>query len=364
MKQPGYRFLVLVTFFVILIGAPPTVGGQEDPYFTDMKYPSLHISGWADINYNDTDDPGSNSGFTQGQIVLHFSSALSKKTSVFSEISVTSPINGTASGSVTKAGVERLLIRFDKNDFFKIIVGRDHTPINWWNKNFHHGSWLQTTIERPGMVQFGGRFIPVHFLGTLVEGGYPAKGMNVQYRFGVGNGRGADRISQTNEYGESDNNRAWLVNLSTSPDRLFGLNVGASFYRDEIIEGSNAAREWIGEGYIVWEREDPEVIFEYANVNHSAPGNDSINSKAYYILLAYRLPWLEARLKPYYRYEHFSIPANEVFFVKNTFSQERSIGGIRYEASSYAAIKVEYRRDLYPGKSPINGFFSNVSFTF
>ena len=68
--------------------------------------------------------------------------------------------------------------------------GRYHTPINWWNTAFHHGQWLQTTISRPEMTQFGGRFIPVHFVGALVEGNAPAAGWNVNYQAGIGNGLG------------------------------------------------------------------------------------------------------------------------------------------------------------------------------
>ena len=29
--------------------------------------------------------------------------------------------------------------------------------------------WLQTTIDRPEMIRFGGRFQPVHFVGMLAE---------------------------------------------------------------------------------------------------------------------------------------------------------------------------------------------------
>ncbi len=44
--------------------------------------------------------------------------------------------------------VERSIIRYEQNDFFKVSFGRYHTPINYWNTQFHHGSWLQTTAGR------------------------------------------------------------------------------------------------------------------------------------------------------------------------------------------------------------------------
>src|SRR2546425_487175 len=146
-----------------------------------------------------------------------------------------SPPSATGSPPATgfNAEVERAIIRFDHSDKLKVSFGRYHTPINWWNTAFHHGQWLQTTISRPEMVQFGGRFIPVHFVGALVEGGVPAGGWNLNYQAGVGNGRGSV-ISRSGDFGDNNNNRAWLVNVFTKPDVAFGLQVGGSVYFDRI----------------------------------------------------------------------------------------------------------------------------------
>lgn len=45
--------------------------------------------------------------------------------------------------------VERVIIRYDLNDYFRVSFGRYHTLINYWNTAFHHGEWLQTSISRP-----------------------------------------------------------------------------------------------------------------------------------------------------------------------------------------------------------------------
>ncbi len=147
--------------------------------------PLLHIAGFADFNFSASDLHGPNggfqpltmlsdhSGFSEGQLTLHLSSALSSKVSVFSEITFTARSDagtGTPEAPGFNVEVERLIIRYDWNDFFKVSFGRFHTPINYWNTAYHHGTWLQTTIDRPEMVQFGGSFIPVHFVGIQVEG--------------------------------------------------------------------------------------------------------------------------------------------------------------------------------------------------
>src|SRR5947199_8982440 len=143
----------------------------------------MQLNGFADVDFSATDERGSFSGFTLGQFVLHVASPLSKRVAYFGELSF------TAGPTSYTADVERSIIRYTYNDYFKLSFGRYHTPINYWNTAFHHGLWLQTTISRPEMVQFGGRFIPVHFIGTLVEGAVAARGLNFNYYTGLGNGR-------------------------------------------------------------------------------------------------------------------------------------------------------------------------------
>ncbi len=138
-------------------------------------YPSLQIRGFADVDFSATDQHGSTSGFNLGQFVLHIASPLSQKVSYFGEISFTAQPAGF------NLEVERSVVRYDYNDFFKISFGPYHTPINYWNTAFHHGLWLQTMVSRPEMIQFGGRFLPVHFVGVLAEGNIPSGGVGLGY---------------------------------------------------------------------------------------------------------------------------------------------------------------------------------------
>ncbi len=130
----------------------------------EARYPSLQIRGFGDVNFSTTDQRGATSGFNLGQLDLHLASALSHKVTYFGELT----FNAQPTGYTVE--VERSIIRYDYNDFFKLSFGRYHTPIGYWNTAFHHGAWLQTTISRPDMVRIGGTFIPVHFVGLLAEG--------------------------------------------------------------------------------------------------------------------------------------------------------------------------------------------------
>jgi hypothetical protein len=329
--------------------------------------PSTHIAGFSDFDFGATDLHGAHSGFSEGQFVLHLNSALSSKVSFFGELSLTARTDagtGTPPAPGFNIEVERSIIRFEQNDYFKVSFGRYHTPINYWNMTFHHGQWLQTTISRPEMVQFGGSFLPIHFVGALVEGAFPAGGLNLNYNVGIGNGR-SSVISKAGDWGDINNNRAWLATVFSRPDRLYGLQVGASVYRDLITPiGGKAFREWIESAHVVWSKGSPELIAEFANVTHQEVGTLlQSNSQAWYVQAGYRLPWFERLWKPYYRFEYIHIPGSDQLF-RLVPSLAGSTVGVRYDISSFAALKFEYRNIRRPGEPRVNGAFAQTSFTF
>jgi hypothetical protein len=354
--------------------APATITGMGTaghdhgtPLEPTSTYPSLRLSGFGDINYVASDQPGTHTGFNEGQFILHMSSALSSRVTYFGELSMTARTDA-GSGSPAAGGfnleVERSMIRFDQSDHLKVSFGRYHTPISYWNTAFHHGSWLQTTASRPEMIQFGGSFIPVHFVGTLAEGSFSAKGLNLNYNAGIGNGR-SSVLSRSGDWGDVNNNKAWLANVFVKPDKLYGLQVGAAVYRDKInATGRPEAREWIQSAHLVWSKENPEFIAEFFNVNHRRPGsNVAVNSQAWYAQMAWRLPFA-AQWKPYYRYDYIHVPMADLVFRGALSNLAGSTLGVRYDISNFSAFKLEYRRQSRPGLADINVAWVQTSFTF
>jgi hypothetical protein len=323
----------------------------------EQHYPSLQIRGFGDVDFAATDERGTTSGFNLGQLDLHLASALSRKVTYFAELTFNAhPTDYTVE-------VERNIIRYDYNDYFKISFGRYHTPIGYWNTAFHHGAWLQTTISRPDMVRIGGTFIPVHFVGFLAEGNIPSGGAGLSYNVGVGNGRG-DIISRPGDAGDNNNNRAWVANIYSRPRALYGLQLGASVYRDKINLMGRDFREWIAGAHLVWTKETPEFLAEFVNVNHRQVLTDiATNSQAFYVQLGYRLPWFERTVKPYYRFEYTHTPLSEQVFTNQDLVG--SILGARYDITNYAAFKAEYRYTRREIANPwVNGFFLQTAFTF
>src|SRR5205807_6940541 len=188
---------------------PPQAAAAQTAATAQPLYPSLELRGFSDINASASDQKGTHSSFTEGQFTLHMVSALAPKVSFFSELTLTARTDaglGTQPAPGFNPEVERALIRSDQSDTFKVSFGRYHTPINWWNTAYHHGQWLQTTVSRPEMVQFGGSFIPIHFVGAQVEGTIPAGGMNLNYNLGLGNSRGPV-LSRAADFGPYNNNK-------------------------------------------------------------------------------------------------------------------------------------------------------------
>ena len=344
-------------------------------------YPLLKLSGFSDVDFAASNLHGApagpfgpqtllntHSGFQEGQFVLHFSSALSQKVSAFGELTLTARADA-GTGSPTTPGfnaeVERIIVRYDWSDYAKFSFGRYHTPINYWNTAFHHGQWLQTTISRPEMIQFGGSFLPVHFVGGLVEGEVPAGHLNLNYNVGIGNGRG-QVISRAGDAGDINNNRAWLINAFIKPDALYGLQLGGSVYRDAINNTAGlAAREWIESAHLIWQKESPEFLAEFANVHHQpSTGGVISNSQAFYLQTAYRLPGAARALKPYFRFEQIHVPRSDAIFRSVVPVFSAATGGVRYDITTFAAFKLEYRNYWRRDLPPFHGIFTQTSFTF
>jgi len=361
--------------------APPTAPAEHDhmamgtapggttgvPSDAAPTYPALKLSGFGDINYTASDRPGSKASFNEGQFILHMSSALSSRVTYFGELSLTARTDagsGTPAAGGFNIEVERSIIRYDQSDHLKLSFGRYHTPISYWNTQFHHGSWLQTTASRPEMVQFGGNFIPVHFVGAQAEGSFAARGLNLNYNLGIGNGR-SSVLTRDGDWGDINNHKALLANVFIKPDKLYGLQMGASIYRDKInATGRPETYEWIQSAHVVWARENPEFIAEFFNINHRQPGSSvSTNNQAWYAQVAYRLPMAD-HWKPYYRYEYIHTPVADVVFRGLNLGLSSSTLGVRYDISSFAAFKFEWRNQDRPGLPTTNVAWAQTSFTF
>ena len=67
--------------------------------------------------------------------------------------------------------MERLAAGWALSNDTRLWLGRYHTALDQWNRKHHHGAYLQTTIYRPGIIEFedDGGAIPAHATGLSLQ---------------------------------------------------------------------------------------------------------------------------------------------------------------------------------------------------
>jgi hypothetical protein len=114
--------------------------GEVDYKVLNQRKPELGTYGFV---------PGSHGNFYTGDFDLLLTSRITDKASVLAEIVF-------AEEPAQKFGVdlERVLFKYDYNDHLRMSFGRYHTAIGYYNTAFHSGSWLQTSADRPLIMEF------------------------------------------------------------------------------------------------------------------------------------------------------------------------------------------------------------------
>ena len=313
--------------------------------------PEFNAIGFADVNHisADGDEPD---GFAIGQAVAHLIASLDDSLSVFGEITA------TAKDSEYAFEVERLIVKYDFSDRYKLSAGRYHTPIGYWNSAFHHGAWLQTTTSRPEVAKFGSKILPIHFVGILFEGNLPSRSLGLEYKAGYGNGRHAN-VSRGGDAGDINGDKAWMIQLLAKPREVLGLNVGVGYYNDEVtLPTSPNVSERTVSAYAAWNNESPEVILEYIHSTHELVTDSSVDGKvdAWYAQFAYRLPGKRRAWKPYTRYERTRVDDSDPLLGAEGLDYDGGILGLRWDFSSYGALKAEYRNEEFDNGGRENNF--------
>jgi hypothetical protein len=318
---------------------------------------AVEVIGFGDFNFFVTQRPGVLRGFRSGQLAGHVGAEVTSRLSVFAEVTATPVANAPFN-----LEIERTILRYDFSDRLKLSAGRYHTPISYWNTAFHHGQWLQTTTARPEMIKFGGTFLPVHFVGILAEGAVVA---GLRYHVGLGNGRGSP-LSRGGDAGDVNKQRAWLAGLTLTPGGLRALQVGGAFYSDRAQVAPGPVDERTVTAHVVWTKEHPEFIAEYAHARHEISGGASATSEAGYVQLAYRLPGPADVLKPYARWERVHVPTSDPLLgaASPTLNYTAVIAGLRYDFAPVAALKAEYRREKIGTPQWYDTLVLQASFTF
>lgn len=132
-------------------------------------------------------------------------------------------VGPTATGF--KTGIERARIKFAYNSKNSIIIGRMHTPVNFWNDVYHHGRLFFPTIDRPFAFE---TVVPMHTTGLRFQG-QNFTNFKIGYDVVIGNGFSSNDLTDIN-YQKS-------VTLAVHAKPSFGTRINFSYYRDKIFDG-------------------------------------------------------------------------------------------------------------------------------
>lgn len=316
------------------------------------QLPALSIGGFADVEYQvesfRPDGPDNNelaNRFVLGDLDIFLTSQLSDRVSFLTEILLEFEDQGR-----NIVDVERLLLKYEYADWLNGVVGRGHTPIGYWNTNYHHGSWLYTTVDRPLLFAFEdeGGILPLHFVGLELAGRtVDTDFASFDYTALVSNGRG--RTTEAIQLGDDINDdKMWAVRLGAHPGAIEGLGLGASVVGDRIppnplVPGRESSiDELIAGGYLVYLEDPIELLVEGQMIRHHDNGlRRTFYSSGGYAQLAYRY----RKLKPYYRFDLLRINGNDPFYadLPGVEDTDQHTFGFRWDWATFAALKLEYR---------------------
>ncbi|RMD86317.1 MAG: hypothetical protein D6808_03660 [Candidatus Dadabacteria bacterium] len=309
---------------------------------------ALDLHGFGHVQYDveqvNLDGPGgkdTSNNFANGGVDLFITSQLSDRFSFLNE----TVFEFTDEGEST-LDVERLLLKFSQSEQFNLAAGRGHTALGYWNQRFHHGTWLQTTTDRPIIYLFedDGGILPVHFVGLEASGAL-ADGQ-LAYTANVANGRGkiTDEVQLTTD---ANNSKMVSLMLTYQPEAVEDFGVGANIVWDRIpsdpaTPGRASQIDELIYGFHIYYTGYPwELIGEIQFVNHDDDAAGTFDHYGAYAQIAYSIDsW-----KPYYRYDRLSIESGDPFFtgLPGVEDSDQHTVGIRWDLEAYVALKFEYR---------------------
>ncbi|RME58302.1 MAG: porin [Candidatus Dadabacteria bacterium] len=312
--------------------------------FAQSRGLDLDIHGFSHIQYDvvRTDPTGGDSettnGFTTGGIDFFVTSELSDSFHFLNET-----VLEFEEGGGTSVDVERVLLKYTYNEALSISAGRGHTALGYWNQRFHHGTWLQTTTDRPIIYLFedDGGILPVHFVGLEFSGSIFDD--QISYTANVANGRGSitDEVQQV---GDKNDSKMVSLMVEYEPEALEGFGVGANILFDRIPSDAAAGRpdqfdELIYGAHLYYTEDPVEFLAEIQFIDHS--NSSDFSHWGAYIQAAYSFD----NIKPYYRFDILDIESGDPFFtgLEGVEDQTQHTVGIRWDMTTYVAAKLEYR---------------------
>ncbi|MEW6352913.1 MAG: hypothetical protein AB1469_01245 [Pseudomonadota bacterium] len=254
-------------------------------------------------------------------------------------------------GKKPKAGtVERLQAGWLLNPDTTVWLGRHHTPFGYWNTEYHHGSYLQSAVTRPGIIDFGsGAPLARHLTGLLLESAHAgADESGLRYSFSVGASPGVGSgLKEFDILDFNDGNHSWgsILRVTHHWGGAHHTEMGA-FAGYMLLPGNNATLHEVRQTVLGalgnWEHRRVRVLGEAYWVN------DIIDRPAGNASGSFINVNLQVEYKPhedwvlYARAEDtFGGDGDPYLGFFPTFIEQRGLAGVTYMLTPNQAIKLE-----------------------
>jgi len=322
--------------------------------------PRLRIRGFTDVAWHASDRKGETNSFALGQFNLFIKSSISRRLDMLAELVIEADENNAVG-----VDLERMLFRYSANDYFRLSMGRYHTAIGYYSTAYHHSAWLQTATGRPFIFAFEdeGGILPIHNVGVSAEGRIPSGKFGLHYVAELGNGRTSRSKLAEAVQNKVDENNGKAVNIAVfaRPEAVRGLQVGFSFYHDNLTpDGLPNIRQSIVAAHVVYQTSRFEFLNEGILIRHALVGSPTVfNTPAFYTQISRSI----GRFRPYFRYQYVNVSETEPIF-GDVGRQNGPSFGLRYDLGEFSAFKIQYDRTGNRQSNSSNGITTQLSFTF
>ena len=325
----------LIIYLLVCIFFSTTLTAQK---------PRTQFNGFGHIDFSAdlSNEHKKQASFLVGEHDFFVSSTITDKISFLGEYVIR--FNGNSATSFLPS-IERSFLKFNYKNNHNIIVGKIHTPVNYWNDVYHHGRVFFPVIERP--VAFS-HIVPLHTTGIQFQG-QNLGDKNFGYDIVLGNG-----ISTRDGAGGS-----WAPALSTAFHfkPVSGMRIGASYYYSNVYNNvsgthvghtSAAQSDYTGplykgdvafhllSGSFAYFGDKLEVLNE---LNWNLTKTDTLGlakNLSNYLYLGYKL---NEKTVPYIHIDYMKIAANDLYTYPYKVAQLAA--GLRYEFTPYVNMKLE-----------------------
>ncbi|MGC4035507.1 MAG: hypothetical protein QM764_06060 [Chitinophagaceae bacterium] len=231
--------------------------------------------------------------------------------------------------------IERVVIKYNIAGNHNLLIGKHHTPLNYWNDTYHHGRVFFPTIDRP--LLFAANIIPLHTTGASLQGHDLGK-LKFGYDFMVGNGLGAPEVSDNDKY------KSITAAIHIKPVEY--LRLGLSYYHDIISKGADVHENIVNwkvnqnlyTGSVSYFGKKFELLTEGTLAYNKTDTTGSRRTLASYLYAGYRV---SKKITPYVRLDNLNYQQGEIYYHKDNTTS--IIGGLRYSINYLAVVKLEYQ---------------------